>query len=745
MLFGIESQDILFFGGYKHEPNIPAAIKLVKEIFPLIKSKVSKARIILAGSHAPQEIIDLGKIEGVVYKGFIEEDELFNLYKKSKCTVIPLLSGAGIKGKICEAIVHKVPIVTNKIGNEGINLEHEKDGFICESIEEFAKSTIKVLNNDFDLKLITENAQNRLDSIVGSQVNTQRIIKSITPCITICIVTWNRINLLKRCISSVLKNTIYSNYKILIYSNGCSDGTSEYLQTLKKEHKEVEIILSKTNDVFVKPNNVMMNYYQDNDVVLLNNDTYVTSGWLNELFKAAYSDSKIGISGSKILYPNGKLQEFGAEIFPNYTGNNIGKNDNPSKQEYNSVQKRGYVSGCSMFIKRSTINKIGVFDERFHPCYCEDSDYCYTAWEKGIETIVVPSSIIYHDEGGTSGTDTSSGFKTFQDINFIKFNQKHQGKINNINWFGDSITSDDIINSAKINYKDPFGQKLLNGTQKDGSIFNIEKIESFKSRLDFILFRELYNDVIKKRRDVEKIIFHYIQNKRYLKGYSAEFKKDAKYLITEQTSRILNLDGVKIPELKESLYDYDNGLNARERLIIKFIIKYISTKGVIINTFYKSKFSNVLKKYFTNTKNVIDNNLYQDNKKSKSFLGQLKQLKNYDCVIFTENLQLYQNPFEILDTAYNNLNEGGIIICTLPFLLEQENGFQRVVIEKNDIKYIADPIYYPNNINSDKPLLCHNQFSWDILDRYPNSSMNHYWSLREGFLGSNNIVFIIQK
>ena len=76
---------------------------------------------------------------------------------------------------------------------------------------------------------------------------------------------------------------------------------------------------------------------------------------------------------------------------------------------------------------------MGVFDLQFHPCYCEDADYCYNAWRNELETVVTPKSIIYHFEGATSGTDTSSGFKRFQDINMKKFHKKHGKHIDKIN------------------------------------------------------------------------------------------------------------------------------------------------------------------------------------------------------------------------------------------------------------------------------------------------------------------------
>ena len=58
--------------------------------------------------------------------GFVEESELPTLYKNTLLSVCPLTCGAGIKGKICEAIAFRTPVLTNQIGNEGINLENEK-------------------------------------------------------------------------------------------------------------------------------------------------------------------------------------------------------------------------------------------------------------------------------------------------------------------------------------------------------------------------------------------------------------------------------------------------------------------------------------------------------------------------------------------------------------------------------------------------------------------------------------------
>jgi GT2 family glycosyltransferase len=366
----------------------------------------------------------------VQFRGYVEEGEMDDLYKEVALTVSPLLAGAGIKGKICESIAYMTPVVTNDIGNEGINLKHEEEGLIV-PVASMAAILIKALRRDYNFAEMTVKAQEKLFKLVGPKVVQEAIVHSIFPKISVCIVTWNGIAMLKKCIESIEKHTVYPNYKIIVYSNACTDGTTDYLKKLSSKNKKIIPILATENEVFVRPNNKMMQLFPEEDIVLLNNDVYVTPNWLYALYKTAYGSSKYGVAGAKILYPDGSLQEFGAEIYKDGTGQNIGKGDNPDLKRYTEEKEVGYVSGCAMYIKRSTIQKIGVFDEQFHPCYFEDSDYCYRAKEYGLKTAVSPNSIVYHEEGATAGTDSGSGFKQYQEINKAKFLAKHKSKLRN--------------------------------------------------------------------------------------------------------------------------------------------------------------------------------------------------------------------------------------------------------------------------------------------------------------------------
>ncbi len=85
-----------------------------------------------------------------------------------------------------------------------------------------------------------------------------------------------------------------------------------------------------------------------------------------------------------------------------------------------------------MYIKRRTIEVLGGLDEQYHPCYYEDSDYCYSAWQKGIATVVTPYSVVVHHEGSTAGTDSGTGYKSYQLKNRREFVSKHRNYLNKI-------------------------------------------------------------------------------------------------------------------------------------------------------------------------------------------------------------------------------------------------------------------------------------------------------------------------
>ncbi len=114
-----EREGLLFVGGFGHDPNLDAVLWFLEKIYPFVYEK-TKAPFYIVGSKAPKAITEI-KCDGVIVKGFVSEEELGELYKKCRIAIVPLRYGAGVKGKVVEALYNCIPVITTSVGAEGID------------------------------------------------------------------------------------------------------------------------------------------------------------------------------------------------------------------------------------------------------------------------------------------------------------------------------------------------------------------------------------------------------------------------------------------------------------------------------------------------------------------------------------------------------------------------------------------------------------------------------------------------
>lgn len=118
-------KDILFVAGFGHPPNIDAAKWLVQDILPRVRQAMGEdIHLWLVGSHPTDEIQQLAT-DTVTVTGYVCDERLLEFYRTARVAVVPLRVGAGMKGKVIEALHHGVPLVTTPVGAQGLQgLEH---------------------------------------------------------------------------------------------------------------------------------------------------------------------------------------------------------------------------------------------------------------------------------------------------------------------------------------------------------------------------------------------------------------------------------------------------------------------------------------------------------------------------------------------------------------------------------------------------------------------------------------------
>lgn len=137
--------DIVFIGGFRHQPNVDAVVFFSKEIWPLILKSLPAARFLIVGSDPTDEVLELGNLPGINVLGHVKD--LKPIFSSVLLSVAPLRFGAGLKGKVAASLGHGVPVVATRIAVEGMGLTDGEDALIADTPGAFAEAVSRVYQN----------------------------------------------------------------------------------------------------------------------------------------------------------------------------------------------------------------------------------------------------------------------------------------------------------------------------------------------------------------------------------------------------------------------------------------------------------------------------------------------------------------------------------------------------------------------------------------------------------------------
>lgn len=240
------------------------------------------------------------------------------------------------------------------------------------------------------------------------------------PTVSVVLPVHNAFEYTYNCIASLILSYNKHSFEVILVDDESNDETvniSDYINNLT-------VVKNETNLGFLRTAEKGATEANGEYVVFLNNDTEVTTSWIDDLVDVFNRFDNVGMAGSKLIYPNGDLQEAGGMVWGNGKPWNVGNGANAESPNYNYVRQADYVSGAAMMVKKSVWETVGGFSKEFIPAYYEDTDLAFKVRQAGFKTLYVPSSVVVHYEGMSNGRDLDSGYKRYQTVNAPLFRQK---------------------------------------------------------------------------------------------------------------------------------------------------------------------------------------------------------------------------------------------------------------------------------------------------------------------------------
>lgn len=435
-----ERRNLFFLGGFSHTPNVSAVQWFAAEVWPIVRQSLPDVEFYMLGAEAPNSVVALCDIPGIRFVGFVQNlDPLLEIFRLG---VAPLLFGAGIKGKVATTMGAGIPCVCTEIATEGMGIEDGVHALVADDPQKFADAIVSLYTDSALWERLSKNGQVLVQERFGDEANRAALLKVLDKAralplslfadycreaapllvpspgadeivdVSIVVPVFNKWELTRACLTSVVQTSVGSRirYEVILADDGSSDDTLRAAEIFPG----LRVVRTPSNLGFLLNCNNAAKHARGRYLLLLNNDTVVLPGWLKALYQAIETDPSAAIVGSKLLYPDGVIQEAGAALFSDGTATNVGRGSGRYAEVFNLSREVDYVSGASILIRASFWSEVGGFDECYKDAYCEDCDLAISARAKGMRVVYEPRSEAIHFEHGTYAEQAPSHSASLQ-------------------------------------------------------------------------------------------------------------------------------------------------------------------------------------------------------------------------------------------------------------------------------------------------------------------------------------------
>ena len=261
---------------------------------------------------------------------------------------------------------------------------------------------VQALNSHFAQQHIAASAEN---IVHGYRIHYA--LPKALPWVSLIIPTRNGLELLRRCIDSILQKTTYANFEIIVVDNGSDDSeTLDYFKDLANE-ENIRILRIDAPFNYSALNNAAVKVAKGELIALVNNDIEVISpDWLDEMVSHALRPG-VGVVGARLWFPDDTLQHGGVVLglggVAGHAHMGIGRDQRGYQDRACLTQNLSAVTAACLVVKKSIFEAVGGLNAQDLAVAFNDVDFCLRVAEVGYRNVWTPFAELYHHESASRG------------------------------------------------------------------------------------------------------------------------------------------------------------------------------------------------------------------------------------------------------------------------------------------------------------------------------------------------------
>lgn len=373
---------------------------------------------------------DTTKVSGLQNVSFLGEkpyDELPKYLNVFDVAIIPFIKNnltlATNPVKVYEYLAAGKAVVSTDLPELRLMSEYL---YLASSHEEFEIAILNALNND-DVELVERRKRYASENTWENRysVLTREITSRFFPKVSVVIVTYNNWSFTKQCLNSLFLTNDYPNLEVIVVDNMSTDETRIELSRIM--HPQLKVILSPVNTGFAGGNSIGCKASSGDYIILLNNDTILSPGWIHRLISPLRERNDIGMTGPvSNSVGNDQALDF-------FVGDPIQGPDKLWLLEFYRMYKHQYyetelLGFYCVAIKREVYEKVGDLDTNYGIGMFEDDDYCERVKALGYKLVVVKDAFVYHHGSASFKKVESSTYTEIWEKNRAFFEKKWNKK-----------------------------------------------------------------------------------------------------------------------------------------------------------------------------------------------------------------------------------------------------------------------------------------------------------------------------